>query len=166
MPSSFAEDRAAIEDLQARYLFALDWFDAESYAATFTEDGILDWAGGIVHGRDAIRRECGEMRTYFTRKAEADAPARPPRLRHFITNFTVRIEGDRAFGRAYWFELNNDVRGRWPYVGGYGHYEDEARKADGQWLFARRKIFNEVLEGREATGPNPAPFGNGTPHRP
>jgi hypothetical protein len=154
--NSYAEDRARIEDLQARYMFALDWLDADAYAATFTQDGVLDWAGGIVRGREAIHREIGEMRAHFMRKREADAPKRPARLRHFITNFTIKIDGDRAFGRAYWFELDNDVRGRWPYVGGYGHYEDEVHKVDGQWLFAWRKIYNEVLEGREATDMNPA----------
>jgi hypothetical protein len=40
--SSYAEDRAQIEDLQARYLFALDFFDMDTYVSTFTEDGILD----------------------------------------------------------------------------------------------------------------------------
>ena len=40
--SSYAEDRAQIEDLQARYMFALDFRDLDKYASTFTEDGILD----------------------------------------------------------------------------------------------------------------------------
>ena len=39
---SYAEDRAEIEDLMARYLFAMDWGDFDAYAATFTEDGVLD----------------------------------------------------------------------------------------------------------------------------
>jgi len=32
--SSYAEDRAAIEDLQARYLFALDFHDPDLYVST------------------------------------------------------------------------------------------------------------------------------------
>jgi len=43
---SYAEDRAKIEDLQARYMFALDFGDAETYAATFAEDGVLDFGMG------------------------------------------------------------------------------------------------------------------------
>ena len=35
--SSYADDRAAIEDLQARYLFALDFHDPDLYVSTFTE---------------------------------------------------------------------------------------------------------------------------------
>lgn len=152
---SYAEDRALIEDLEARYMYALDWLDADAYVATFTEDGVLDWAFGVARGREAIREEMKRMRAYFDGLRQAQAPERPARLRHFITNRTVRIEGDRAWGCAYWFEINNDIRGRWPYVGGYGHYEDELRKVDGQWLFARRKIFNECIAERAASDVNP-----------
>lgn len=98
----------------------------------------------------AIAQEVGEMREQFARRGAADAPKRPARLRHFITNVVLDIKGDRATGCAYWFELTNDTRDRWPYVGGYGHYEDEMRKADGRWLFVRRKIYNEVMDGRTA----------------
>ena len=34
--TSYGEDRAQIEDLQARYLFALDFHDPQLYASTFT----------------------------------------------------------------------------------------------------------------------------------
>ena len=152
----YAADRAEIENLQARYLFALDWQDAEAYASTFTEDGVLDWAGGVVEGRAEIAQEVRDMREQFARREVADAPKRPARLRHFITNVVLDIKGDRAVGRAYWFELYNDTRDRWPYVGGYGHYEDEMRKVDGRWLFVRRKIYNEVMDSRAAGPANPA----------
>lgn len=154
--AKYAADRAEIEDLQARYIFALDWQDADAYAATFTEDGVLDWAGGIVHGREAIRAEVRGMRAAFAKKEAADAPRRPARLRHFTTNAVLKIEGDRATHVSYWFELDNDGRDRWPYVGGYGHYEDELRRVDGHWLYTKRKIFNEVMDSRAAGPQNPA----------
>ncbi len=153
----YAQDRSEIEDLQARYMFALDWQDAESYAGTFTEDGILDWAGGIARGREAIKADVRTMRAAFAKKEAADAPRRPSRLRHFITNVVVKVEGDRATGTAYWVEFNNEVRDRWPLLGGYGHYEDELRRVNGQWLFSRRKIYNEILDSRAAGTKNPAP---------
>ena len=148
-------DRVEVQDLQARYLFALDWQDADAYAATFTEDGVLDWAGGVIRGREAIRAEVHGMRAYFEKHEKADAPTRPARLRHFISNVVVDFDGDRATGRAYWFELNDDNRDRHPYVGGYGHYEDELRRVDGHWLFSRRRIFNEMLPDRTASMVNP-----------
>jgi hypothetical protein len=150
-----AADRVEIQDLQARYMFALDWQDADAYAATFTEDGVLDWAGGVVHGREAIRKEVQNMRAMFAKREQGDAPVRPARLRHFITNVVLDFDGDRATGRAYWLELNNDNRPRYPYVGGYGTYEDELHKVNGRWLFSRRKIYNEVLQDRVSEPRNP-----------
>jgi ketosteroid isomerase-like protein len=153
---TYAADRAEIENLQARYMFALDWQDAEAYASTFTEDGVLDYAGGVAEGRAAIRHEIRGMREKLARHEQADAPVRPARLRHYITNVVLQIDGDSARGCAYWFETNNAVRDRWPYLGGYGHYEDELRRVDGRWLFSRRKIYNEMLEKRVAGAVNPA----------
>ena len=46
--TSYGEDRAQIEDLQARYLFALDFNDPKLYASTFTPDGVLDYGSGEV----------------------------------------------------------------------------------------------------------------------
>jgi hypothetical protein len=152
----YAADRAAIEELLARYLFALNWRDAEAYASTFTEDGVLDWAGGVAEGRAAIAEEMRGADAVFGEKEPADAPHHPARLRHFITNFVLKTDGDAATVRTYWLELNNDNRKRWPYVGGYGHSEDALRKVDGAWLFARRTIFNEILEDRTAGSENPA----------
>jgi len=152
--TSYAEDRALIENLQARYLFAIDWLDAERYAATFMEDGELDWAGGVVKGRAAIRAQFeGGFRRMFGN--DDGSHKQPLRLRHFINNLVLKVEGDRATGRAYWFEFLNDNPGRVPMVRAYGHYEDELRRVNGDWLFASRKIINEFLEGRRADPVNP-----------
>ena len=43
---SYASDRAEIADLMARYLFAMDYHDADAYAECFAEDGVLDYAMG------------------------------------------------------------------------------------------------------------------------
>lgn len=149
-------DRVEIDELHGRYMFALDWFDADTVASTFTEDGVLHWAGGIVEGREAIRTKIREMRSYFGRFEEADAPMRPARLRHFVTNKLITFDGDRARTLAFWFELNNDNRLRWPYLGAYGHYEDEVLRTAEGWRFTRRTIFNEMMEERKGPAENPA----------
>lgn len=46
--SSYGDDRARVGDLEARYLFAMDFGDADSYAGTLAPDGILDF--GQAHG--------------------------------------------------------------------------------------------------------------------
>jgi uncharacterized protein (TIGR02246 family) len=155
--AQYARDRAEIEDLQARYLFALDWQDADAYAATFTTDGVLDWAGGIIKGREAIRAEVGKMRASFAKHEATDAPLRPSRLRHLTSASVIRIDGDRALSTVEWFEINNDSRTRWPGVTGYGHFDDELRRVDGKWLISSHKIYNEAMDSRAASAKNPAP---------
>ena len=152
----YGQDRAEIEDLQGRYLFALDWQDPQLYASTFTEDGVLIWAGGTVTGRPAIIKEMQQAREADKRAIAGTAPLRPFRRRHFISNLVLRIEGDRATSRAYWFEFNDDMRDRRPYLGAYGHYEDQLRRVDGHWLFTRRQIFNEQRDDMVATDISPA----------
>lgn len=155
-PDSYAEERARVENLYARYVFAADWQDADTYAALFTEDGVLDWAGGVVSGREAIRREVHGMRASFAEQEARDAPLRPARLRHFITSLALDVRGDEAEARAYWVEFDNRNPERQAYSGAYGHSEDRLRKEDGEWRFAFRKIYNEEMAERSASLTNPA----------
>lgn len=152
--ANYAQDRAQIEDLQARYLFAMNFGDFDTYASTFAEDGVLDWARGTVTGRDAIREEAEELWRLFSGIADGKEPS--VKRRHFIASQVMDIDGDTATGRAYWFEFDVEGPGHAPYVLAYGHYEDEMRKIDGRWYFSRRAIYNEVLEGRTAGPENPA----------
>jgi len=153
--SSYAEDRAAIEQLEAEYLFAMDWGDAESYANCFAPDGVLEWARGRAVGPAEIQDEVGRFKALIAQVYGTDSQGRPVRLRHFITNQVLYIHGETAKGRAYWFEFANNGPEGAPLAGSYGHYEDVLRKVDGQWKFVSRRIFNEQLEDRRAGEENP-----------
>ena len=50
------EDRVAVEDVMARYVWAVDSLDAEGYVAVFTEDAVIDSNGSISKGLAAIRQ--------------------------------------------------------------------------------------------------------------
>lgn len=136
---SYGEERALIENLQARYLFALDFKDHDLYVTTFTPDGILDVGNGAVVGREAIKAAVANM----------------PGGRHHITNLVIRIDGDRATGRAAWMHTGKNAEGRMT-IGGFGHYEDDLVKVNGEWLFARRRIYNEGRDEWAAPPGNPA----------
>jgi len=59
---------AQIEDLQARYLFALDFHDPTLYASTFTPDGVLDYGSEKASDyeyRDQSRREQGDVEVFM-----------------------------------------------------------------------------------------------------
>jgi hypothetical protein len=143
--SSYAEDRALIEDLQARYLFALDFGDAETYLSTFTKDGVLDIGDGEIRGHEAIRKAISGMPD--RRQAQGDAAKlRPATGRHNISNIVIKVDGDKATGRSYWFHYGNNNPQRTATLDSYGHYEDEMVKANGQWLFTKRRIYNENVE--------------------
>jgi hypothetical protein len=153
--TSYAEDRAAIEDLQARYLFAMDFRDPDTYIQMFTEDGVLDVGSGEIRGRAAIREAVARM-------PNPPAPSAESGLwravgRHNISNIVIKVDGNRATGRAYWFHYSNDNPARDGAFDGFGHYEDELVKVDGEWLFSKRRIYNENRnEWAYKAGGNPA----------
>lgn len=143
--AGYGDDRALIEDLQARYMFAFDYGDPDGYAGTFTPDGILDYGGGEIKGRKAIGEfiAAGRKRT---EEARANTPAgtQPNVGRHIINNMVIKVEGNKAHGVAYWTHMTSGADGRGT-VDFFGHYEDEMAKVNGEWLFSRRRIYNEAI---------------------
>jgi hypothetical protein len=152
--ASYAADRAEIEELMARYLFAIDYFDWDAYVATFAKDGELEFASGTYKGHAAIREAVtrfavGIGRVYHTEDGK------PAILRHVILQSSIRVEGDRAWARSLWLEMANHGPGDEPKIGTYGLYEDELAKVDGRWLFARRRVLNEFIPNRGSGPGNP-----------
>jgi hypothetical protein len=151
---SYAQDRAEIEDLMARYLFAIDYFDWDAYVATFAEDGELEFASGTSRGRDAIRTAVtnfsqGIGRFYHTEDGK------PAKLRHVILQSAVRVEGDRAWARSQWVEMANNGPGDEMKMGTYGIYDDEFKRVAGRWLIAKRRVLNEFIPNRNSGPINP-----------
>jgi len=151
--NNYANDRAMIEDLQARYLFAFDWGDAEGYANTFAEDGVLNFGWGEYKGRQAIR---GFMQRDNNDGGVGSTPEgeRPRVGRHIISNIVVNVDGDKATGRAYWTHMTTGPTG-YGTVDFFGHYEDEMVKVNGEWLFSKRHIYNEAVPEWAAGRNNP-----------
>lgn len=152
--SGYADDRAQIEDLMARYLFAIDFHDWDAYVETFAEDGTIEFASGAFTGREAIREA-------VTRFAEGignfyqTEDGQPARLRHVILQSTVRVEGNRAWATSLWVEMANDGPEDSLKMGTYGVYEDQLRKVDGQWLLSYRNVLNDFISNRQPGPGNP-----------
>ncbi len=156
----YAEDRAQIEDLQARYMFALDFRDLDKYASTFTEDGVLDIVGMKWQGREEIKKAIqGPQEAAPEAKSAPAAKEKPAPYpatgRHNITNIVLKIDGDKATGRAYWFHYGNNTPERKATFDSYGHYEDELVRVNGQWLFSKRVIYNEQVADWIGPAENP-----------
>lgn len=151
---TYAQDRAEIEDLTARYLFAIDYHDWDAYVATFAKDGEIEFASGSFKGHAAIREAVtrfaeGIGRFYHT------ADGQPAKLRHIVLQTSIRVEGDRAWGRSQWLEMANNGPEDTPKIGTYGIYEDEFTKANGSWLIAKRRVLNEFIPARGSGPGNP-----------
>ena len=140
---SYADDRAEIENLAARYMFAFDSWNADDFAATFTVDGVLVFAGGTQNknGRQEIRewiQQGGERNN--KRKAELlSRGMSEQRYRHIITNMLIDVKGDKATLRAYLVMLRTEDDGyeRMEY---YARYEDSLEYVNGEWLFSKRIV--------------------------
>jgi len=148
-PEGYADDRAAIVDLQGRYVMAMDYFDADGYAAVFAPDGVLEWSRGPVEGRAAIREFMASGTYDLTRNApKAETPDGknwPSTVRHLITNQVINVDGDKAQALTYWIQFNNNaVRNQVEWML-FGSWYDEFVKIDGEWFFSLHRIHNEGL---------------------
>ena len=81
------EDRIAVDDVMARYVWAVDSLDPEGYVAVFTEDAVIDSNGSISKGHTAIR----DIVTSLIQRRDANKAKGLPtsNLYHVISN--VRI---------------------------------------------------------------------------
>jgi hypothetical protein len=75
-----------------------------------------------------------------------------PTGRHNITNIVLKIEGNKATGRAYWFHYSNNNPERRAVLDGSRHYEDEMVKVNGKWLFRNASsIMRALRNGSDLT---------------
>lgn len=147
-PQQYAIDRAEIVNLSNRLMIASDAQDAETYANTFARDGVLNWIGGVEHGREEIRKAIAEWRSK-TDPLPAGATSRP-RVRHFVLNhdITINPDGKTGTGRLYWFALTNKTPQKDVQPLYFGHVIEYYVKEGGKWLFSKREVFNESLTNR------------------
>jgi ketosteroid isomerase-like protein len=146
--ADYANDRAEIENISARYMVAVDSGDIETVMSTWADDGVLDWIGGVENGKDAIRKAMSNFGgAAILGTMPADAKTRQ-RTRHQIMNHVIDVNGNTAKTTAYWFAMTNNTPQKDVQLLYMGHYEDELVKQNGKWLFKKRKVYNESLTNR------------------
>ena len=82
---SYAEDRALIENMSNHYMVAVDAGDIETVMDTWAEDGVLDWVGGVEHGKAEIRAAMSGFGALLAGRVPLDADERR-RTRQQIVN--------------------------------------------------------------------------------
>ena len=123
------EDRLDIQELFARYCWALNTGDAEGVLACFTEDGYLDHQPqGRFVGHDAIREILADL--WYGR------PGWFIGRQHLANHFLIEREAeDRARVKAFFSILQHNVDYRTNFVFGLGNWNNVCVKRDGIWLF-------------------------------
>lgn len=132
------EDRAAVEDVMARYVWAVDSLDPDAYVAVFTEDAVIDSNGSFSRGH-------GEIRAIVTglirRRDENKAKGLPAsNLYHVISNVRITFpKPGEALHRSYWQTVHRDKDGRMS-AAAMGRSEDRLVLRNGKWLIQSRKL--------------------------
>jgi hypothetical protein len=136
-------DRAEIEELVTRYVTALDTRDADMYAGVFTEDGVYELPGNVVHrGRAAIRKIVTDLQESRARNDAAGKPS--PSLYHAMFNHAIElVDATHARHHCYAQTVRAAEGGEF-IVGFMGRYDDELVKRDGRWYIQSRKLVSFV----------------------
>ena len=121
------EDRFDLQDLIARYAWALDVGDVEGYLDCFFEDGWIEHhPPGLCKGRDEIRK----LTEFLWYEHPNDYLGRQHRMSQVL--MTPEAEGVRI--RAFWSILQHDVNTQQNSIFGLGLWNAVAAKdADGEW---------------------------------
>ena len=128
-------DREALRDLRYRYHECINEAQVAEIPDLFTEDGELDFGHlGKAKGREQIK-------SFFSglgRDASApDGRRGLYRVRQFIHNHVLTVNGDRAKGYAY-LEAKPVYNGESYVVA--ARYNDEYVKREGRWRFSKMSL--------------------------
>jgi uncharacterized protein (TIGR02246 family) len=132
------EDRIAVEDVMARYVWAVDSLDADGYVAVFTEDAVIDSNGSISKGREEIRKiVTGLIKRRDDNKAKGLPTAN---LYHVVSNVRITFpKPGEAVHHSYWQTVRRDKDGRM-IAAAMGRSEDRLVKRSGKWLIQSRAL--------------------------
>src|SRR5688572_2773369 len=132
------EDRIAVEDVMARYVWAVDSLDAEGYVAVFAEDAVIDSNGTISKGHAEIRN----IVTSLIQRRDASRAKGVPtsNLYHVISNVRITFpKPGEAVHQSYWQTVRRDTDGKMT-AAAMGRSEDRLVRRNGKWLIQSRKL--------------------------
>lgn len=127
------EDKFAIEELIARYNQSLDSGDYTTWVACWADDAILDGIGKLLTGRAQIQA--------FADQYEGSTRSKINGLKHYTVNILSKVDGDGAKSSSYLQLVTTTEKG--VKIIFTGRYEDDLKRVNGQWQFARRKLHQD-----------------------
>ena len=132
------EDRIAVEDVMARYVWAVDSLDPEGYVGVFTEDAVIDSNGSISRGHGEIRKIVTGL---IQRRDDNKAKGLPTsNLYHVISNVRITFpKPGEALHQSYWQTVRRDTDGKMT-AAAMGRSEDRLVRRNGKWLIQSRRL--------------------------
>ena len=132
------EDRIAVEDVMARYVWAVDSLDPDGYVAVFTDDAIIDSNGSVSKGHGEIRKIVTNL---IRRRDDNKAKGLPAsNLYHVISNVRITFpKPGEAVHQSYWQTVRRDTDGKMT-AAAMGRSQDRLLKRDGKWLIQSRTL--------------------------
>ena len=132
------EDRIAVEDVMARYVWSVDSLDADGYVAVFTEDAVIDSNGAISKGHEQIRKIVTDL---IKRRDDNKSKGLPTaNLYHVISNLRITFpKPNEAVHQSYWQTVRRGEDGKMT-AAAMGRSEDRLVKRNGKWLIQSRKL--------------------------
>lgn len=130
-----AADRAAIEQLMWDYVAAIDGWNSDAYAATFTEDGAF--LG--TKGRAALRQMVVDLKKSQDERRAGGATI--GNMHHVMSNMNIEfVTPDHA--RVYYYHMTVFGNGLNPppNVASVGRGLDDVVRVDGKWLIKNRNV--------------------------
>jgi actinorhodin biosynthesis protein ActVIA len=118
-----AQDYADIQQLYARYNWAIDAGDVEGYVALYTADGVFNTFNGADGLRTFMKNRQGGTR------------------RHWNSNLVITPSPEGASGKVYLLLV--DVGAKPPAISSAARYEDSLVKTAGGWRFKKRQTSSD-----------------------
>ena len=118
-------DELALRNLMARYVDAVNRYDADAWIATWAEDGVWHLLEQPTRGRADILILWRQMMASFEFALMLPSSC------------LFQVDGDAASGHWYLHEYIRDVQGVGSTI--LSRYQDTYTRRGGQWLFQSRR---------------------------
>jgi SnoaL-like domain len=157
-----AEDVEAIKRLTFVFGYYRDKFFYDEALALFTEDAVIDYAGGKYLGKPSIRRLLGTSRYTLPEAIGKRGPQSGLMNDHILMEQVITVSPDGRTANARFKDWNTQgVFGK-SQTRSSGVYENEYRKMDGVWkisamAYCTRYANPYLVNPRDIPAPNDSP---------
>ena len=131
------EEIEAVRQLKIQYCYLLDARNVPELVKLFTDDAVCEFVG--VFGNPEDGRWEGKARITRGYQEKCADAGDPWTSIHSVTNETIRVDGDTAWGRYYLLDYSMIDKAEDP-LALLGLYDEDYRKVDGAWKICRSRI--------------------------